>query len=202
MDTMQALAAAFGTSPFTLQQARNTGVSRDALRHAVATGRLVRIGPSVFAASPDGRSTFLDRVRAPLLEPLAAEARERHARLAALPPELLSVRSMTAEGKLLRAEQLCRSYLKQHPQHVEGMRLLADLGVKSGGLAATRRSRRPRWPSTPPRATSAPSTSALPATRSHSSFPTTIPLRSGAPSPCAPAQTPQSSPTATWSRRP
>ncbi|MEO1595881.1 MAG: sulfotransferase [Pseudomonadota bacterium] len=65
---------------------------------------------------------------------LAAEARERHARLAALPPELLSVRNMTAEGRLLKAEQLCRAYLKQHPQHVEGMRLLADLGVRSGVL--------------------------------------------------------------------
>ncbi len=67
MDTMQTLSAAFGTDPFTLQQARRTGVSREALRHAVAHRRLTRIGSGVFVISPDGRTTFLDRVRAAAL---------------------------------------------------------------------------------------------------------------------------------------
>ena len=57
--------------------------------------------------------------------------RDQHQRLAALPPELLGVRNMMEEGKLSKAEQLCRSFLQQHPQHIEGMRLLADLGVKT-----------------------------------------------------------------------
>ena len=45
---------------------------------------------------------------------------------------------------------------------------------------------------------SARSTSALPATRCRSSTRTTIPSRSAAPSSCARARTPRSSPTATW----
>jgi len=47
-----------------------------------------------------------------------------------LPPELISVTSFLHEGKLLKAERLCRGFLQQHPQHVEAMRLLAQLGVK------------------------------------------------------------------------
>ena len=52
-------------------------------------------------------------------------------RLAALPPALLSVRNATAEGKLHKAEEICRHFLRQNPTHIEGMRLLADLGVRS-----------------------------------------------------------------------
>ena len=52
-------------------------------------------------------------------------------RLAALPPELLGVRNMMEEGKLAKAEHLCRVFLQQHPKNIEGMRLLADLGVKT-----------------------------------------------------------------------
>ena len=63
-----------------------------------------------------------------------AQAQDQSRRLAALPPALLSVRNMLSEGKLFKAEQLCRSFLRQHPRHVEGMRLLADLAVKSDVL--------------------------------------------------------------------
>jgi tetratricopeptide (TPR) repeat protein len=62
---------------------------------------------------------------------LFEEASEQYRRLAALPAELLSVRNMMIEKQLFKAEQLCRSFLKKNPKNVEGMRLLADLGVKS-----------------------------------------------------------------------
>jgi tetratricopeptide (TPR) repeat protein len=64
----------------------------------------------------------------------AAEALQQFGKLDALPAELLSVRNMTAEGRVYRAERLCRHFLKANPRHVEGMRLLANLGVKSGVL--------------------------------------------------------------------
>ena len=67
---------------------------------------------------------------------LFTEAAEQRQRLAALPPELLSVRNMMSEKRLYKAERLCRGYLKENPQNVEGMRLLADLGVKTGVLDA------------------------------------------------------------------
>lgn len=50
--------------------------------------------------------------------------------LEALPPALLSVTSQLHEGRLYRAEQLCRSFLQQHPHHPEAMRLLAALGMR------------------------------------------------------------------------
>ncbi len=53
-------------------------------------------------------------------------------RLKALPRELVAVTNFLAEGKLLKAENLCRRFLKTNPTHVEGMRLLADIGVKLG----------------------------------------------------------------------
>jgi tetratricopeptide (TPR) repeat protein len=56
--------------------------------------------------------------------------REQVQRLSALPIELLSVNSMLHEGKLYKAEQLCRNYLQKMPHHVEAMRLLASIGVK------------------------------------------------------------------------
>lgn len=61
---------------------------------------------------------------------LRKDAQEQYRRLSALPGALLGVRNFLAEGKLLKAESLCRAFLKQNPKHVEGMRLLADIGVK------------------------------------------------------------------------
>ncbi|WP_409434107.1 tetratricopeptide repeat-containing sulfotransferase family protein [Litorimonas sp. RW-G-Af-16] len=53
-------------------------------------------------------------------------------RVAALPPALLSVTHLIHEGKLLKAEELCRVFLQQNPHHIEGMRLLADIGARFG----------------------------------------------------------------------
>lgn len=47
--------------------------------------------------------------------------------LAALPPQLRSVASLIQEGRLYKAEQLCRHYLQNYGHHVEGMRLLAQI---------------------------------------------------------------------------
>ena len=60
--------------------------------------------------------------------------KDQYQRLAALPPELLGVRNMMEEGKLSKAEQLCRNFLQKNPKNIEGMRLLADLGVKTNVL--------------------------------------------------------------------
>jgi len=50
--------------------------------------------------------------------------------LAQLPEELLAVSNFLHEGKLLKAEQLCRQYMQRHPTTVEGMRLLAQIGMR------------------------------------------------------------------------
>ncbi|MFT4633623.1 MAG: tetratricopeptide (TPR) repeat protein [Saprospiraceae bacterium] len=72
------------------------------------------------------------RLTSTRLQPdLHQRAANQVSNLSALPPALLSVRNMISEGKLFKAEQLCRHFLQQQPKHVEAMRLLADLGVKS-----------------------------------------------------------------------
>ena len=45
-----------------------------------------------------------------------------------LPPELKSVSSFIFEGKYKKADHLCRDFLKNHPHHIEAMRLLAKIG--------------------------------------------------------------------------
>ena len=44
-----------------------------------------------------------------------------------LPPELKSVSSFIYEGKYKKADHLCRDFLKNHPHHIEAMRLLAKI---------------------------------------------------------------------------
>ncbi len=66
-----------------------------------------------------------------------AEARAAQAqaeRIASLPRELVAVTHHLHEGRLLRAEEVCRYFLRSNPKHVEGMRLLAQIGIKLGIL--------------------------------------------------------------------
>lgn len=62
---------------------------------------------------------------------LAGRATERLSKLSLLPKELLSVMSFTYEGKLLKAEKLCRHFLTKSPHHIEAMRLLAEIGSRT-----------------------------------------------------------------------
>ena len=55
-------------------------------------------------------------------------------RLQKLPKPLLAVIDLISQGKLIKAEELCRKVLKQVPDHTEGMRLLADIGSRLGVL--------------------------------------------------------------------
>jgi tetratricopeptide (TPR) repeat protein len=55
-------------------------------------------------------------------------------RLQALPRPLVKVTDLLARGRVLKAETLCRRFLQAAPRHVEGMRLLAEIGVRLGAL--------------------------------------------------------------------
>lgn len=52
--------------------------------------------------------------------------------LSKLPQPLLTVTHFIHEGKLLKAEELCRYFLQNNPHHIEAMRLLADIGSRFG----------------------------------------------------------------------
>ncbi len=66
--------------------------------------------------------------------PAAQQAAAQAARLEALPQELLAVTNLLHEERLLKAEKLCRAFLKRNPRHVEGMRLLAAIAKRFGVL--------------------------------------------------------------------
>ena len=52
--------------------------------------------------------------------------------LQALPKPLVAVTDLISQGKLVKAEQLCKAFMQKVPRHVEGMRLLADIGSRLG----------------------------------------------------------------------
>ncbi len=60
----------------------------------------------------------------------AANAAAHVAKLAALPADIVAARSMFADGEIEAAEQRVRQYLRMHGDHIEGMRLLAQIGLK------------------------------------------------------------------------
>ena len=64
----------------------------------------------------------------------AQQVQDQLERLQQLPPPLLGVTDLIAQGKLIKAEELCRRFLQQVPAHTEGMRLLADIGSRLGVL--------------------------------------------------------------------
>ncbi|MEA3149762.1 MAG: hypothetical protein QOD56_701 [Gammaproteobacteria bacterium] len=50
--------------------------------------------------------------------------------LARLPPAVVTARSMFADGEIHEAERVIRGFLQTHVDHVEGMRLLAQIGME------------------------------------------------------------------------
>jgi tetratricopeptide (TPR) repeat protein len=64
-------------------------------------------------------------------EPAKAENAKRELeKLASLPPALVTAFALYSDGELGDAERLVRQYLQQSGDHVEGMRLLAQIGVR------------------------------------------------------------------------
>ena len=51
-------------------------------------------------------------------------------KLSALPAEILTAFSMFADGEIFEAERVVRQYLLAHGDHIEGMRLLAKIGMQ------------------------------------------------------------------------
>jgi tetratricopeptide (TPR) repeat protein len=51
-----------------------------------------------------------------------------------LPKPVVAATDLIAQGKLVRAEEVCRAFLLKVPHHVEAMRLLADVGSRLGAL--------------------------------------------------------------------
>lgn len=106
---------------------RDMGQAREALR---AYGRATFYNPALTAS-------LKEQIR--ILEDLGDSARCQALRvqldeLQQLPQPLLVAMDLAAQNQLLKAESVCREFLQQAPDHVRGMRLLAEIGVKLGVL--------------------------------------------------------------------
>ena len=68
------------------------------------------------------------------LNPQAEQVKAQLERLQKLPKPLVGIADLIAQGRLLKAEDYCRQFLLKIPHNVEGMRLLADIGMRLGVL--------------------------------------------------------------------
>ena len=106
---------------------RDMGKPDEAL---MAYARACRFNPAL-VASWRGQLEILARKG---LRPQAEQVRTQLSSLQQLPRPLLSVMDLIGQRKLLQAEDICRKFLQKVPHHVEGMRLLADIGMRLGVL--------------------------------------------------------------------
>jgi tetratricopeptide (TPR) repeat protein len=88
--------------------------------------RAVTLNPSLPASWNALQVLFRMTGRQADAESAAAEV----AKLATLPPQILTAFGMFADGEIHSAEQLVRQYLSSHGGHIEGMRLLAQISMK------------------------------------------------------------------------
>ena len=107
--------------------AKARGAADDALN---AYARAVRFNPALEASW----RALADLHASASRKDEAANASAQADRIAALPKELVAVTHHLHEGRLIRAEELARHFLRSNPKHVEGMRLLAQIGIKLGIL--------------------------------------------------------------------
>ncbi|MEL7738916.1 sulfotransferase [Citromicrobium bathyomarinum] len=113
------------------QEAGHLAVARNQPGEAIAAfSRAVRFNPALEASWRE--LAKLQAAAGRTAEARAASAQRE--RIVALPRELLAVTNHLHEGRLLRAEEICRHYLRARPQETEGMRLLAQIGIRLGVL--------------------------------------------------------------------
>lgn len=64
----------------------------------------------------------------------AQQAQAQLQRLQALPRPLIAATDLIAQGKLFKAEALCKKFLQQNATHGEAMRLLANIALQLGAM--------------------------------------------------------------------
>ena len=88
--------------------------------------KAVNLNPSLVASWQELIEIYRDDKQQEKLQ----KAANQLAKLKKLPPHLLAVTELMHEGKLLKAEQICRHFLQNNKSHVEGMCLLAEIGIE------------------------------------------------------------------------
>ena len=121
LETFPRFARGYQELGYTQKALGNSGAAMKAFRAAVTLN-------DALVGSWRGIIELIQPTDAPQL---LKEAETQLTNLTGLPKPLLQVRDWVNEGRLLPAENLCRQFLKQYPKHVEGMRLLAHIGVQT-----------------------------------------------------------------------
>ena len=98
-----------------------------------AYARATRINPALHA-SWRSQLEILQDASGPGIEQRKRYLQNQLGYLKSLPGNLLAAMDMLHEGKLVKAERVCRHFLQHNPTHIEGMRLLADIGRRLGVL--------------------------------------------------------------------
>lgn len=126
LDRLKRMAPDFGRA---FQEEGHLHRAKGDTRNAIAAyERAVRYNPAL-----DASWRALAELQASIGDQQAAtEARAQSERLRQLPRELLAVTNYIHEGKILQAERIARAFMQKNPQHIEGMRLLADIGTRLG----------------------------------------------------------------------
>jgi len=106
---------------------RDMGRADDAL---LAYSRACRFNPALEASWRGQLKILSDKG----MQHQAVQVQAQLERLQALPSALLGVTDLIAQGRLVKAEDICRQFLLKVPHSVEGMRLLADIGMRLGVL--------------------------------------------------------------------
>ena len=106
---------------------RDAGRPDEALR---AYARACALNPALEASWRGQLEVFRQKSQ----DHRAVWAQAQLERLLATPKPLVGVMDLVAQGRLLKAEDICRQFLQKVPHHVEGMRLLADIGKRLGVL--------------------------------------------------------------------
>ena len=88
--------------------------------------KAVRLNPSLIASWQE----LIQLYRAAKQQENVQKAANQLEKLKKLPAALLAVTELMHEGKLLRAEQICRNFLQNNKHHIDGMCFLAEIGVE------------------------------------------------------------------------
>ncbi len=113
------------------QEAGHLARDRGSLEEAVAAYRRACEFNPALEASWRHQAALLERLGRPGEAQVCIAQADR---LVSMPPHLLAVTNHIHEGRILKAEEICRYFLQQNPHHIEAMRLLADIGRRLGVL--------------------------------------------------------------------
>lgn len=92
----------------------------------IAFEKAIKLNPSLVASWQELIHLYRDQNQPEQVQ-LAAN---QLAKLKSLPAALLAVTELMHQGKLLKAEQICRHFLQQNKRHIESMCLLAEIGIE------------------------------------------------------------------------